>query len=499
MKATREPRAERPKPAAEGGGETKGSQPNRRARRRASAAVTAAPSAAEDHLSPDEMAQLLTRWQDPGETEHHLVRHALGRCEHCDTTAGDVRRSTADFGHWNHSLALAESTAAPGLWRRLEALPFRQQLAAVAGDETYQTWGFCRLLQRLSGEAAARRPPEGGRAADLASLAVAVSYRLESTYDADWIEDQQARSYALLGEARRLMGELHAAGDAFEMARQALTAGTAYPSVEAEVVALEALLRRDQRRLVTAANLFDRVHHLHTDRRRAIADPEVIDPHLGGRALLHRAWCVYHLGQPEAAAAALERAEELLDDERAPGLGLALRHGRVWTALALRDFEAAAARLAPATVLVGQVGDEAVGLRLRRAAARVATAAGETCTAKKTLRETATAFAAIDQGIDCALALIELADLCLRTGDDDGLKPLVDETLLAFSSNEVQRAEMSALILLQQAIEGEQLTIGLAERLAVMIEKGRRPCLDWWSGWGAMLSLERIDDAKQSA
>ena len=474
-------------------------QPNSRARRRASPAVTAAPSAPEDHLTPDEMAELLTRSQDPAEVDHHLVRHLLGRCEHCYKIAEDVRRATAEFGHWNHSLALAESNEAPGLWRHLEVLPVRQQLAAVAGDETYQTWGFCRLLQRLSGEAAARRPPEADRAADLASLAVAVSCHLESTYDADWIEDQQALSYARLGEARRLMGELHGAGDAFEMARQALKAGTAYPSVEAEVVALEALLRRDQRRLVTAANLFDRVHHLHTDRKRAIADPEVTNPHLGGRALLHRAWCVYHLGQLAAAEEALERAAELLDEERAPGLGLALRHGRVWTALALRDFEAAAARLAPATILVGQVGDEAVGLRLRRAAARVALAAGETCTAKKTLRETAAAFAAIDQGIDCALALIELADLCLRTGDDDGLKPLAAELLPAFSSNEVQRAEMAALILLQQAIEGERLTIGLAERLAVMIERGRRPCLDWWSGWCAMLSHERIDDAKQSA
>jgi tetratricopeptide (TPR) repeat protein len=445
------------------------------------------------------MAHLLTQWPDPGETEHHAVRHLLGLCAHCEKTAEEMRRITSEFGHWNLTYALTESAAAPELWRRLEALPFPEQLAAVVGDGTYQTWGLCRLLQRLSGEAAARLPPEGKRAADLANLAVEISCRLESTYDVDWIEDLQGRSYAKLGDARRLLDELHGAGDAFGLARQCLLAGTGYPSVEAEVAALEALLRRDERRLVTAAELFERVQRLHTDPEWTIADPDAANPHLAGSALLHRAWCVFHLGQTGEAAGLIERAAELIDEKREPRLGLALRHGRVWAAIALDNFAAAETLLAQATVMVDEVGDDGVRLRLRRAAARIAAGAGEADAAKQTLRETATAAAAIGQGVDAALALIDLAVLCLRTEDREGLEPLAGELLIAFQSDEVQREEMAALLLLQQAIEQDLLTIGLAESLASMLERHRAPSLDWWSGWGTVLSRERTDNAKRQS
>ena len=500
MSATRRAVSQRTKAAAAPGtDEPAAPQRKSRARREASATVSADPAAAERHLTADEMAHLLTEWPDPGNAEHQAVRHLLGLCAHCQKTAEDVRRITSEAGHWDFSIALAESVQAPELWRRLERLPFAEQLAAVVGDETYQTWGLCRLLQHLSGEAAARHPPDGKRAADLANLAVEICCRLESTYDVDWIEDLQGRSYARLGDARRLLDELHGAGDAFALARQCLLAGTGYPSVEAEVAALEALLRRDERRLVTAAALFDRVHRLRADPEWAITDPDAAEPHLAGSALLHRAWCVYHLGQAEAAAGLIESAEELIDEEREPRLGLALRHGRVWAAIALDNFAAAETLLAQATVMVDVVGDDGVRLRLRRAAARIAAAAGEADAAKQTLRETATAAAAIDQGVDAALALIDLAVLCLRTDDREGLAPLAGELLIAFHSDEVQREEMAALLLLQQAIEQDLLTIGLAEKLASTLERYRTPSLDWWSGWGTVLSRERTDNAKQQS
>jgi tetratricopeptide (TPR) repeat protein len=328
-----------------------------------------------------------------------------------------------------------------------------------------------------------------------------MSCRLESTYDLEWIEDLKARSYARLGDARRLLGELHGAGDAFALAGQCRLAGTDYPSVEAEVAALEALLRRDQRRLRTAAALLERVDQIHTDPVWTIADPDAANPHLAGCALLHRAWCVFHLGQAEVAAGLLEQAAALIDEEGEPRLGLALRHGRVWAAITVGKFEAAETLVAAATVLADQIGDDGVRLRLRRAVARIAAAAGEVDTAKQTLRETAGAAAAIDEGVDSALAVIDLAILCLRTDDREGLAPLAAELLIAFSSSEVRREEMAALLLLQQAIEQDLLTLGLAEGLARMLERHRTPSVDWWSGWGTVLSGERTDDdaKRQSA
>ena len=313
---------------------------------------------------------------------------------------------------------------------------------------------------------------------------MAVSSHLESTYDVEWIEDLQARSYARLADARRLLGELHGASDACELARQARLAGTGYPSVEAEVAALEGLLRRDQRRLVTAAALFGWVHELHTDPQWTVADADAADRHLGGRALLHRAWCLYHLGQPETAATVLEQAAALIDERREPRVGLELRHGRVWAAIALGRFADAEALMGPATVLAVEIRDEAVRLRLRRAAGRLAAAAGEDAAAKETLRETAAGMAAIDQGLDCALTLLDLAELCLQTGDMERLRPVAGDVLNAHSSREVQREEMAALLLVQHAIEEERMTAQLAQRLAVFVEKGRKPSAGWWSGIG---------------
>lgn len=175
---------------------------------------------------------MLTGWQDPAEPGHQAISHLLACCQPCREIAEQVRRVTFDYAHWNHTFALDETAEAPELWRRLEALPFPEQLAAVAGDAACQTWGLCRLLQRRSREAAARRPPQAEKAADLANLAVAVSSHLEPAYDPEWIADLQARSYALLGDARRLLSELHGAGDAFELSRLCLATGLSLETVE---------------------------------------------------------------------------------------------------------------------------------------------------------------------------------------------------------------------------------------------------------------------------
>jgi hypothetical protein len=45
----------------------------------------------------------------------------------------------------------------------------------------------------------------------------------------------------------------------------------------------------------------------------------------------------------------------------------------------------------------------------------------------------------------------------------------------------VHREIMAALLLFQQAIETERLTHGLLTQLALLVERERRPSLDWWS------------------
>ncbi len=62
--------------------------------------------------------------------------------------------------------------AAPDLWGRLAPLSFDEQLRAAAVDETFHTWGLCRLLQVKSGGEAREDPAAAGRLAQLALVIV---------------------------------------------------------------------------------------------------------------------------------------------------------------------------------------------------------------------------------------------------------------------------------------------------------------------------------------
>jgi hypothetical protein len=159
---------------------------------------------------------------------------------------------------------------------RLAALPYAGQLAAIEGEESYQRWGLCRLLQRRS-DAASCRDPES--AARLANLASRIPRLLEPAYHVDSIRDLQALSFCYLGNAWRALGEPYGAADAFAAARAQLAAGTGDPAVAAEALTLEALLLRDRYELADAVSLLDEVEALYGSRLdEKIAGDSPADP-----------------------------------------------------------------------------------------------------------------------------------------------------------------------------------------------------------------------------
>ena len=56
-------------------------------------------------------------------------------------------------------------------------------------------------------------------------LALRVVRRLGEVYHPDWVRDLRARCFAYLGNARRVLGELRGAYDAFRKANDCLTRG----------------------------------------------------------------------------------------------------------------------------------------------------------------------------------------------------------------------------------------------------------------------------------
>ena len=74
-----------------------------------------------------------------------------------------------------------------------------------------------------------------------------------------------------------------------------------------------------------------------------------------------------------------------------------------------------------------------------------------------------------------------------RENAAEALRRLGPEILPGFSSSDVHRPQIYALLLVQNACEDGRLTPELAGQLASMLERNRRPSLDWWSGSGTVL------------
>jgi tetratricopeptide (TPR) repeat protein len=448
----------------------------------------------EQHLSLDTMARLRTGHLSVEELHGHVLPHFLSRCRDCrevDAQLGSLKRQA---GHWDDLVVVTEASEAPELWRRLKPLPYPEQLRAVEDDEAFQTWGLCRELQRRSREAARQHPR---LAAQLANLALAISAHLDEAYHRDWVRDLRALSFAYLGNARRALGELHGAADAFDTASLLRPGTPGYSSLEAEALALEAQLRRDQHRLAEAIALLDRAHEIYAGTRPGAADPETADRHLAGEALVHKAWCLYHLGQLEAASTQLEEALLRVDPARDPHLAFAIRHGQIWSAILLGRVDEAETLLPVARALLKPLapldgaelpGGGAETLRLRRAEARIDLAQGEKGPAEQTLREVAHDFLLLDRGVDAALVWLDLAALYLREDAAAALRQLAPELLPVFSASDVQRPHIYTLLLVQQACAAGKLTPELASQLGSTLERDRRPSLGWWSGLGTVLS-----------
>jgi tetratricopeptide (TPR) repeat protein len=429
-----------------------------------------------------EVAKLLDSARG-SEVIDRTVRHLLARCRACRRGCDALRRLSREAHHPDYVIVLTEAREAPTLWRQLAALPYPSQLAAVEADESYQRWGLCRLLQRLSGEAACQDPESAGR---LANLAVRIPPFLEPAYHVDSIRDLHALSFCYLGNAWRALRELHGAADAFDAARALLLAGTGDPAIAAEALALEARLLRDRRELAQAAALLDRVEAIYgaagalgEGAEGAVRDDG--DSERAAKARLHRAWCLYHLGRVDEARDLLERTAGQLDARRQPRLALAVRSGLAWCALSLGapDTEA---RLAAAIQLAGQVGDDADRLRLRRAEARADLATGERGLAEQALRAAAAGFIERDLGVDAALSFLDLAALYLREGAQQSIfQQLSADLLPVFFYSEVGRQAMAFLLWFQQACETGKLTPGIIASVAQAVEGQRQPSLAWWS------------------
>jgi tetratricopeptide (TPR) repeat protein len=415
------------------------------------------------HLSLEILAKWLSGGLEHEDVLRLVIPHFLERCPVCRERREEIARLQKEVGHWNEEVVVLEGREAPDLWARLAERTYPEQLRAVEEDEDLHAWGLCQLLLKRSREAVFNDP---GKAVELANLALRVVRHLGEAYDSNWVRDLRARCFAYLGNARRVLGELRSADDAFVKAERCLAlSSSGNPEVQVEILDLKSSLRRAQRRLDEALELADRALELYR---------ELGDRHGVGKILLKKAKIVEQFGDLPKAIDLLQDAATEIDPASEPRLFTYARYN-------LLGCLVQADRVSEAEELLPEVKDflrdsaQSIDLiRLLWAEGLIHLGQGRLGPAEAAFREVQREFMARRMGYDAALVSLDLALLYAQENCTADLKRLAAELMPIFESRDVHREAIVALLMFQRACEEEKLTVDLVRKFAEYLRRERR-------------------------
>jgi tetratricopeptide (TPR) repeat protein len=426
-----------------------------------------------EHLEEGDLDLLLA--VEAGEAWLRSLLHELAVCPECYRVGGYIldlyQAGSLKIPFGPVDLALARSRAeAPALWQELAGRALAEQRSLVQGDRRFASWGLCELLCQESRELAAN---DGTQAVERVELAVLVADILEDGEPAEdrWIYQLRGYAWAHLANARRVLGDLTAADEAYQMADSWWQAGEVvgdalgYGPV---ILELAASLRTAQRRFPEALEILDRVIGLYTE-----DDPEHRDRHRAGRALLQKALAVSQMGAPESAIRYLRDARTMIDPEREPRLRFCLDHNLLASLASAGRFREAESFLPVVEQVCREVATDLDQFRVRWVEGRIATGLGERERARTAFAEVRRELTERGMGYDTALVSLELAALDLEEGRTAEVKELAREMVAVFRAQEVQREALAALLLFRRAALKEKATAELARDVADFLNRLR--------------------------
>jgi tetratricopeptide (TPR) repeat protein len=415
------------------------------------------------HLTEETLAKWLSGTLEHDETLRLVVPHFLARCPVCRERHAEILRLQKEVGHWDPETAVTEGRQAPELWAHLAGLPYPEELREIEENEDLHAWGLCHLLLQKSREATFSDPARG---VELANLALRVVRHLGTAYDPNWVMDLRARCFAHLGNARRVLGELRSAEDAFVKAEDCLArSASGNVEVRAEILDLKSSLRRAQRRLDEALDLIDRALSLYR---------EAGEEHGIAKSLLKRAKILEEGGDLSGTIDLLRRTAEEIDPAREPQLSTYGRFNLLIALLLAESYEEAE-RLLPATeALLREKGQPLDLVRLRWVEGNIHLGRGRRGPAEAAFREAQKEFLERQMGYDAALVSLDLARLYAQEGCVEDLKRLAAEMMPVFQSRDVHREAILALLMFQRACEEERLTVDLVREISAYLRRERR-------------------------
>ncbi len=415
------------------------------------------------HLTEETLAYWLSGTLEHDEVLRLVIPHFLAHCPVCRERHAEILRLQAVVGHWDPEIVVTEGRQAPALWARLDGQPYVEQLRAIEEDEDFHAWGLCQLVLEKSREAVFSDP---ARAVELANLALRIVRHLGQEYDPNWVMDLRARCFAHLGNARRVLGELRSAEDAFVKSESCLARSTS-GNVEAlaEILDLKSSLRRAQRRLEEALALAKEVRVISEDlgNQRGI-----------GKSLIKQAKVLEELNDFPQAIDLLKRAVGEIDPVQDQRLFFCARYNLLGCLILTGSYEEAEALLPDVLTLLSDTAQPLDLVRLRWAGGLIHLGRGRLGPAEAAFREAQKEFLERQMGYDAALVSLDLARLFAQEGCTEDLKRLAAEMMPVFQSRDVHREAILALLMFQRACEEERLTVELVRQISDYLRRERR-------------------------
>jgi tetratricopeptide (TPR) repeat protein len=310
------------------------------------------------------------------------------------------------------------------------------------------TWGLCESL--LEKTLALRHSDPLGmlRMADLSRMA---AERLDpAVYGAERRTDMQARAWAELANAYRITDDFPQAEAAMACALELRGQGTGDPLLYARIADLDASLLCDQRRFKEAFRMLDLAYAIH--RRYS-------DSHEVGRVIIIKGLYTGYAGRAEEGLQLLVRGLSMIDRARDAKLVFHTLHNILLFRVELGEFEQAQRQLQRMRTLYAAHAGWLDLVKLHRLEGEIAAGLGDLVTAEATFQQIRQDLDEAGLGYQAALVSLDLAGVWLRQSRTPEVRGLVAEITSSFRVLGVEREALSALHLLQDALERDQATL----------------------------------------
>lgn len=399
------------------------------------------------------------------------LRHLLGLCPYCRREFEAFRREVAGQARTGLATALAaigvqvaqlerKHRRATQDLRDLLKLPPEERSGRVRRSRSrFRGTHLAHLLLEKGHEVLTKDPREAFHLAELSRLVLQ-----QSGYEPE-VLIVLVLAVASMANASRVGGNPRRAEELFNHARYLATEhGVTEAAILARVDDLEGSLRKDQRQLTQAEELFTRAGTLYR-----FADSRVDM----ARALINLG-ATYNLQERSDEAVEVTRAAlDELSPEREPRLYMNGRYNLALFLVESGEPDQAAEVLDADADLYKRYPEPWVQLRLTGLRGKIAQARGDFAAAEAAFLRMREGFLQEGLGYDAAIVSMDLALLYLRQGRTAELKALAREMLPIFRSQDVHREAVAALVLFQEAVREEQVTAAFIRELASYLDAAR--------------------------